>query len=272
MSEHNYKYTDESLDLGAARDYVLLLQIDAASFSYIIAHNGQLLAWAENCPLAELTNPQELSEILTAEYKQVIAGVNDTGFTLVPKSLYDGEYAANIARLLNVSAENSVYAQDFDGNNVIVYKTQIGTPDASGLAALHEQLTVHRAKGWVSAVANNYPTSTDIFLNVENSVVEVLNFNYNRLRYFNSFTYKNHEELGYFVALVASELKLKPADITLVFSGDINAADMSFSYLTDFFGHVKLNTIQTLDLPEAIVPHKILSLAALSLCASSEEN
>jgi hypothetical protein len=272
MSEHNYKYTHESLDLGASRDYVLLLQIDATSFSYIIVYKRQLLAWAENCPLAELTNPQELAEVLTAEYKQVITGATDTGFTLVPKSLYDDEYAANIARLLNVSAEDNVYAQDFDGNNVIVYKTQSGTMAASGLSALHWQVTVHRAKGWVIAIANNYPTSTDIFLNVENGVVEVLNFNSNRLRYFKSFTYKNHEELCYFVALVAGELKLKPADTTLVFSGDINAADMSFSYLTDFFGHVKLNTLRALDLPEAIVPHKILSLAALSLCASSEEN
>jgi hypothetical protein len=65
---------------------------------------------------------------------------------------------------------------------------------------------VYRAKGWITAVANNYPTSTDLYLNIENGTVEILNFTDNRLRFYNLFPYKNHEELAYFSAFVADEL------------------------------------------------------------------
>jgi hypothetical protein len=65
---------------------------------------------------------------------------------------------------------------------------------------------------------------------------------------------------------------VSPESLTLVLSGDVNASDKSFTYLAAFFGNVKINDTKVLILPEQVVPHKILSLAALSLCASSEEN
>lgn len=270
MSEHNYKYTDEVLDLNEAANYNLLLQVDLHSFSYAITSDSKLLSCAENCALGELSDPQELKEIFTAKYKQVITGLSATGFTLVPETLFDNEYAANIARLLDINETNRVFAQPFDKKNTIVYKVDEALNAVGG--AFDSELIVHRAKGWIAAIANNYPTSTDLFLNIDNGVVEILNFNYNRLRFYNSFAYKNHEELAYFCAFVAEELKLKPADLTLVLSGDVNTGDKSFIYLTEFFGKVRLNDARVLILPGQVIPHKILSLAALLLCASSEEN
>lgn len=268
MSEHNYKYTDERLDLNETADYHLLLQIDQHGFSYVVAEGKRLIAWAENCPLTELSDPQDLRDILRANYKRVITGLSSSGFTLVPQNLYDNEYAANIARLLDVTDTDKVYAQPLDDNNTIVYK--VDKVVYSGKFA--NEKIVYRAKGWITAIADNFPTSTDLFLNIENGVVEFLNFNYGRLRYYNSFTYKNHEELAYYTAFVANELALKPADISLILSGDVNTGDRSMTYLAEFFGLVKLNDIKVLGLPEQLIAHKIFSLASLALCGSSEEN
>ena len=270
MSEHNYKYTSDRLNLNEAGNYTLLLQIDLHSFGYAITDGKTLLAWAENCPLGELSDPQELRDVLTVDYKQVITGLSATGFTLVPENLFDNEYAANIARLLDVSPTDKVYAQPLDPKNIIVYKVDNSLTGTYG--HLKNETIVHRAKGWIAAIWNNYPTSTDMFLNIESGTVELLNFNYGRLRYYNSFAYKNHEELAYYSAFVANELGLNPADLTLVLSGDVNTADKSFTYLAEFFGKLRINDIKTLTLPDQVIPHKILSLSALSLCASSEGN
>lgn len=270
MSEHNYKYTDENFSLAQAADYNLLLQIDSHSFSYAVTHQKKLLAWAENCPLGELKNPQELHDVLTAGYKSVVTGLSSTGFTLLPENLFDDEYVANLARLLDVDDTDRVYAQPFDNKNTIIYKVEQAITGA--LTSFGNESLVHRAKGWVAAIAGNYPTSTDLYLNIENGTVEILNFGYNRLRFYNSFGYKNHEELAYYSAFVAEELNLKPEDITLVLSGDVNTADKSFTYLEEFFGEVRINDTKVISPLEQIIPHKILSLAALSLCASSEVN
>jgi len=266
MSEHNYKYTDEQLNLSEAADYNLLLQIDPHSFSYAIAHDKNLLAWAENCPLAELTTPQRLREVLTADYKKVVTGLTAGGFTLMPESLFDNEYAANVARLLDVQENDMVYAQPLDSKNTIIYKVEEAAAASQG--TFKNETTVYRAKGWIQAIANNYPTGTDLYLNIENGVVEILNFTYNGLRFYNTFAYKSHEELAYFAAFVADELGLTPEKLTLVLSGDINDSDKSFTYLAEFFGIVRINDIKVLVLPQQVIPHKILSLAALSLCAS----
>ena len=270
MSEHNYKYTDERLTLSEAANYNLLLQVDPHSFSYAIAHNKKLLAWAENCPLGELTDPQELQDVLTANYKEVITGLTSGAFTLVPEALFDNEYSANIARLLDIAETDSVYAQPLDSKNTIIYKVDEAASAAQGVFA--NETIVYRAKGWITAVANSDPTSTDLYLNIENGTVEILNFTDNKLRFYNLFPYKNHEELAYFSAFVADELGLNAENLTLILSGDVNASDKSFTYLAEFFGNVKINDTKVLVLPEQVVPHKILSLAALSLCASSEEN
>lgn len=270
MSEHNYKFSDESLDLNQAHRYNLLIQVDSHSFSYAILEQKKLLAWAENCPLAELRNPQDFGDVMRADYGNVIVGLTATGFTLLPQTLMDDEYLANVARLLDVSETEQVYAQPFDQNNIIVFKALQDVIKL--LPALAHQQVVHRAKGWISAIAANYPTSTDLYLNIENGVVELASFGFNKLRFYNCFAYKNHEELAYYTALVLKELELQPSEVTLSLSGDVSASDKSFTYLSEFFGKVKVNDARVADLNDQITSHKILSLVALSLCASSGAN
>lgn len=270
MSENRHHYTSDDLSLTQAHSYTLLLQVDANSFNYAVLSGKQLLAWGENYSLDELRDPQQLRDILTANYQQVITGLHTTGFTLLPKSLFDNDRIADIARLLDVSNTEKVNAETLDGQNIIIYKVDEVLTYA--VKDLDNQQAIFTDAGWIKAIAADYPLSNNVYLNIGNDVVSVVNFANSKLRFYNHFTFKNHEELAYFCALVTTELEIKPESTKLIISGDINNTDRYFTYLKDFFGDVQLNNIRLLTLSDKVAPHKILSLSALSLCASSEEN
>ena len=270
MSEHNYTYTDENLSLDQASSYNLLLQVEAKSFNYLITHQKQILAWAENCSLEELTNPHQLKDVLTSDYNRIIVGLSSTGFTLMPLSLFDKDRVADIARLLDVHNTEKVYTQTLDAQNAIVYKVDDNLTQA--IANVDAESVNHKAKGWITAIANGNPDDSSLYLNLANEKVQFVYFNNGNLRFYNIFSFSNYEELAYYTAFVANELNLDPAHITLILSGDINKTDKYFTYLADFFGTVKLSDLHVLDFPVQLESHKLLTLAALSLCASSEEN
>jgi len=270
MSENRHHYTSDDLSLTQAHSYTLLLQVDANSFNYAVLTGKQLLAWGENYSLDELRDPQLLRDILTANYQQVIAGLASTGFTLLPQSLFDSNRIADVARLLDVSNTEKVNAEALDSQNIIIYKVDEMLTYA--IKDLDNQKAVFTDTGWIKAIAADSPLSNNVYLNIGNDVVSVVNFTNSKLRFYNNFTVKNHEELAYFCALVTTELGIKPEDAKLIISGDINNSDRYFTYLKEFFGTVELNNIRLLTLADKVTPHKILSLSALSLCASSEEN
>ena len=268
MSEHNYNYHDDNFSLNQAEDYTLLIQIDKTSFSYAIIDQDKLVAWAENHSLEEFSDPQELLDLLSAQYKQVVIGLPATGFTLVPQILFSQDRIADFARFLDVKPNERVSAQSLDNENVIVYKTDKTIINAAEEFGLRN--TVFSSKGWIAAIAKNNPGDKDLYLDINGDNVEFLAFNNGKLRFYNRFEFKTSDELAYFAAVVTTELNLQPADTNLYISGDINAEDEGISRLAEFFGKVQPNDLQVLQLPEEIASHKLLSIAALSLCASSE--
>jgi hypothetical protein len=264
MSEHRHLYTSNDFSVNQAHNYTLLIQADVRSFSYAVIFEDQLLMWAENHPLSELTEQRLLGDVLTTNYKQVVTGLASTGFTLLPNSLLDANRVADVARLLDVSNTEKVNVRQLDDDNTIIYKLDEAL--ISAVNYLDDIKLNHTAAGWINAIANNSPANHNLYLDISGETVAFLYFKDGKLRFYNTFAFKNKEELAYFCAFVAGELQLQPADITLVISGAINAADPLFTFLGDFFGQVTLNDVQVLDLPQEIERHKILSLAALSLC------
>ncbi|MFD0793675.1 DUF3822 family protein [Mucilaginibacter litoreus] len=270
MIENTNLYTSHDFSFNQADSYTLLLQLNATAFSYAVINDKQLLAWGENFNTDELKNPEKLSNILTANFKLVIAGLKSDIFTLLPRSLYDNSRLTDAARLLDVQEHEKVGFQVIDDNNIIAYKadrvvTQI-------INDFHNPVLCNADAGWIKAIGLNYPSNNTLYLNISNETVSIVNYKFSKLRFYNTFSFKNHEELAYFCALVATELELKPQNVKLLISGKINSTDVSFNYLKDFFGEVTLNGVTVLDLPSDVKPHQILNLSALSLCVSSEEN
>ncbi|NOW97979.1 DUF3822 family protein [Mucilaginibacter sp. SG564] len=267
MSEYNYNYHDDNFSLDEAERYNLLIQIDKATFSYAITDQDKLVACADMHPLDELTNPQELLDLLSAKYKQVVVGLPANGFTLIPQSLFSQDHVTDFARFLDVQPGEKVSAQALDSHNTIIYKTDSTIINAAEEFGLRN--SVFSSKGWIMAIAQNNPADHDLYLNLNESQVEIVAFKGNLLRFYNRFAFQNNDELTYFIALVVNELGLQPADVHIYLNGDIDTDDKRIEHLAEFFGQVQLNRLQIVQIPAEISAHQILSLAALSLCASS---
>jgi hypothetical protein len=266
MVDHNNNYTDNSFNLYQAYSYSLLLQVDLNTFSYAFVHQNRLLVYAQNCDLDELAHPKQLSEILTATYRKVAIGLPSTGMTLVPKSLFHEGRAGDFARFLDVRPEERVFAQALDSENNILYKT----PEyiASAVQKFGFDNTVYSAKGWIQAIAGSRPQSNSLYMDIGRNQVQFLYFLGKSIRFYNTFEFKNEEDLVYFTSFVCEELNLKPKETALVLSGEVVIDDKNMKRLGDFFPKMEINGIKVLELPGQIPSHKLLSLSALSLCGS----
>ena len=267
MSDNN-NYHDNNFNLYQAYSYTLLLQVEKVSFNYAVVNQGRLLVSAQNCDINELVNPKQLNDLLSATYKNIIIGLPATGLTLVPNSLFSVGRVSGFAKFLDVKEGETVIAQTLDDQNKIIYK--IPASLISAVEKFDLKNTVYTAKGWIAAIANSNKPDNNLFIEVGTDTVQILYLLTGKLRFYNTFEFKNDDELVYFTSLVAGELKLNPEDITLVLSGSIDTGDKNMKRLTDFYPNVKLNTLQVLDLPGQLTSHKLLALAALSLCGSSE--
>lgn len=265
MNEHNYTYHDDNFSLDKTEDYTLLIQVEDKSFSYAISNNGSLIAWAENYPFDELSDPQELLDLLSAKYKQIVIGLPAHSFTLVPTELFTADRLPNFARFLDVKPDSKVLAQTLDQENIIVYKTNDTIVKAAEEFGIRN--TVFTSKGWLAAIARNNAGNNDLYLNIEKDKVEISYFASNKLRFYNSFEFKEADELAYFTVLVAKELNLEPKSTSLYLSGDLEVNDKILSRLAEFFAKAEVNNLEVLQLPAEVVPHRVLSIAALSLCA-----
>lgn len=270
MSENKTHYTSNDFSLSRANSYSLLLQADVNHFDYAVLQDKQLLQWGTNFSTDELRDPDNLRDILTANYKQVVIGLKADASVLLPRSLYEQANVANTARLLDVKENEKVLIEPFDDANHIIYKVDEALLYA--VKDLDNQKLTHADKGWEKVIAANYPTNISLYIHVGHECVSILNYQYSKLRFYNTFSFKNHEELAYFCALVCREIDLEPAKARLYISGDMNNTDGYFTYLKDFFGEVNLNSSTAINLPATVAAHQILGLAALTLCASSEEN
>jgi hypothetical protein len=269
MSEHLQNYRDNNISLYQLDgSYTLLLQIYPDSFSYAVTHQHKLVSLALDCGLDELADPGQAHDLLTFDYKNIVLGLPATGFTLMPNDLFGANHVADFAHFLDVKPTEKIFAQPLDNANHLIYKVEETVAETAEIFGLEK--TCYIAKGWIDAIANYNRSEKNLYLNIGKNQVEILYLADDKLRFYNTFEFRNPDELVYFTSFVAKELELQPQRITLMLSGDIDMTDKNASRLAEFFNRVELNTLHLLDLPPHIAPHQILSLAALTLCVSSE--
>jgi len=267
MNDHN-NYTDSSFNLYQAYTYVLLLQLGKTTFNYAVVYKNRLLASGQHIDIKELSEPDLLIDLLSATYKKVIIGLPATNSTLVPKSIFDEDHVGEFASFLDVKDDEKVFAQTLDLQNVIVYKTDSAL--VSAVEKFNLQNTYYTAEGWIKAIKKSSPPDSNLYLNINKNTVEFLYFLSGSIRFYNTFQFENEDDLAYYTSFVCDELQLNPAYTALVLSGDIDAGDKNMLRLADFYPKIELNNLGVLELPEQFNGNKLLALAALSLCGSSE--
>lgn len=270
MSNTLYNYYDTDFNLSQAGNYTLLLLVAANHFSAAVVGHNRVLAWIKQCPVDELLNPNELNGLLNARYELIVAGVATTKFTLWPSELFEQQQTTAIARLLNTEATDTVITSRVDEQNMVVYLSPQTVTRAIKKYGW-EQQTVFGAKGFIKAITAGYPSEQSLYINVNAGLIDILYLKDNRVRFFNTFRFNNTDELVYFTLLAAQELGLDLTTTYIKASGGIDAGDPCISRLAEFFKGAELNTLQLMNLPEAIPSHQILGLSALTLCESSVE-
>lgn len=269
MSNQNYHYRNPDFYAGQTDGCTLLVQLGTVTFSYAVIRQGKLLVLEDNISLAELIEPSEAHQLLFSNYKDRVIGLPQNGFTFVPYGLFKPELVSDFARFLDVKSDEAVFSQPLDNHNQVIYKVKEAI--ANIIAEKFDiNSTLFPAKGWIKATAKNKPANNDLYLNIDNDKVSLLNFKDSKLRFYNTFEYKTVDELTYFALFVTDELKLEPQNTRLILSGNITLGDESSSRLDKFFSRTELNNQKIIDLPSEIASHSILTLTALSLCGSSE--
>ena len=267
MDDTLYHYIDPGFSHTQVGNYTLLLLLSPVNFSLAIMHSHKLMVWRKTAPLLEFTQPGEVQEVLGFSYHNVITGVTSTHFTLVPLSLYEQDAVADIARYLDVQPTDTVFAQQLDANNHVVFKT--GEDITKAAARFNLSRAVFGAAGWLQALAINSPSDYNLYLNLSTDRFEVTYFKHGNLHLYNTFEFTHEDELAYYTAFVCQQLKLDMSTITVILSGNITAGDNRYhQILSDFFKAVELNTITVADIPESLPKQQLLALTALPLCAS----
>jgi len=264
MTSHSKLYFSDDFSPEKAKDYTLLIQIRNSDFSFAVVYQNALLAWGNGYPLSELITPADFIHFLTpTNYQKVIIGVTPLVFNIVPKQLYHEKHAAQLAKLLDVSETDKVYSQTLDADNQVVFKDSDEViPTLTARYPNHQ--IVFGYKGWLDAIIKTGPAATNLYMDVQATEVHFAYFKENKLRFYNSFTYTDPNDLAYFTALTTNELQLSVEGTHLVISGD---ADVSLGNLKDFFPNIDINPIEQLQqLPNGITAQQLLSLTALMLC------
>jgi len=270
MDNLSYQYLDNSFNPDKAGQYTLLLQGDGSRFSFAVTSKNKLLLLSNHLSWDAFDDP-DANNLLFANYGNRIIGLPYSGFTFVPVSIFNPEKVADFARFLDVKADEKVFSQPLDAENQVLFKA-----DSDSLQKTRDRFglndVVFAPKGWILAIAGNSPANNALYLNILGETVEILNFKDNKLRFYNSFSFGNEDELAYFVTIAATELELQPEQVNVIVSGEAEPADQNCTRLQYFFGNVDLNPLKAATLPKQFTSHGCLSLTALSLCGSSAEN
>lgn len=270
MNDTFYHYVDAGFNHEQANRYTLLLLAGDSNFTFAITEQQKLMAWSKPQPLTTLKQPDAINGILHLNYQQIIAGLPGYDFTLVPEALYRDNSIAQIARYLDVKADDKVIAQPLDTENRIIFKI---TPKVSeALAPIELSKAIFNATGWIQAVGRHQPSGYDLYLNINESRFDILYYRQGKLMLYNNFEITHEDELAYYTLFAVQQLNLDPATLTVNLSGAIASGDNRYqNRLAEFFKTVILNTLTVVDFPAQLPAHQLLPVTALSLCVSLVE-
>ncbi|MDT3404711.1 DUF3822 family protein [Mucilaginibacter terrae] len=267
MNDSLYHYIDPSFSHTQVGNYTLLLQLGMVNFSLAIMHGKQLMVWRHDAHLHELTRHGEVQEVLNFEYQNVITAISSSHFTLLPAEIIEQDGIAGVARFLDVQASDTVFAQPLDTDNEVVFKA--APIQTRGIQRYDMQRVLFGAAGWLQAIAGNHPSGYHLYINVYGEQFDMAYFRQGKLNLFNTFEFTHEDELAYYAVFVCQQLKLDMSTVTVILSGNIAPGDNRYhDILAGIFKTVELNNIVVAQIPDELPKHQLLSLTALTLCAS----
>ncbi|PTQ97927.1 uncharacterized protein DUF3822 [Mucilaginibacter yixingensis] len=262
MSDYSFTYQQHNFSPEQAANATLYIRAGKSGISYLIAADNQVQAWKDYCSWADVASGN-VRQLLSLPYQQVVAGLLPDALTLLPEALCSSEDVPVYARYLDVKGDDKVFITSFIEDNRLLYKVNAEVIKAIG-DLFEVQTAVPADRGWVTAVANRYPSSDYLYINIAGSQLSVLSFKDQKLQLYNSFEVSNIDDILYYTLFVADQLQMRHADTSLVVAGDMVEGGGDYQKLSGFFKQVQMSDLRVLQLPYDLPGHLVLALTALS--------
>ena len=163
--------------------------------------------------------------------------------TLVPSELFDHKNSLNYLKYTATIQTNDLAANDLilheQINNVYIPNVEINNFIFEKFKAFN---FYHYSSLLIEKFSNTHTDkfSQKVFLNVNDSFIDILYFKNKQLIFFNSFDYKSKEDIIYFLLFIFSELSINPENIHLVCCGLIDLESELYALLYNYIRNIEL--------------------------------
>ena len=211
--------------------------------------------------------------LLQTHFTKTKISLTTKKFTFIPTDVYHKKDLEVYSKYLNPLENEAVYVKSLEKAGItVIYafekhlldKIEKYFPEASIYPQFIPFFTgIDYAFSQIS-----YP---QLFANFKSDVIEIIIFNHHKFQFYNVFEYTNEDELLYFMLLATQQNKLKPANVVVKISGNIDTNGTVFQKIKTQFNHTEVTDLDSLPLTylglnEAVMP-RFFSLLSLHLCA-----
>lgn len=278
------KFTPEEIG-----KYILNLQISQTLFRLCVTDtetNRCLLI--EDYSLDSILYPEQLIEQLSAIYdghevlqagywRSIRLAIKDIDFSLIPKSLFDQQYARDYLRINT--------GQDALRNQDVFYYTQKST-DAVSIFSADKKIIdwfrkqypgkaitlVHHTTAFIEGILFNNRDTADksVFIHVEKNFLTIVVKSAQKLEFCNSFYFSTSEDFIYFAMFVYHQLQLNPEQTPLTLFGEIAPDSSVYKKLYKYVRHIKFgdkpSTIRFCYKFDEVFDHRFFDLYSMHFC------
>lgn len=259
-------FSDPGFNPANTADFQLLISINHEKFSFAIQQPAtkQLVYISTVQLLAELFEAKSDSSLLVSSYQKISIAIQTNSFCLIPDAVFTPENLPDFAAFLLVKEADLILTDQLsNGNNTVIYtfpealieKIKTEFPSAEIQFA---------PKSWIKTVFDAKLPGQNLYLFLEENTLQILFPEQEDVRFYNQFDCTTTDELVYFTALVATQLKLKPEETNLILCGRIGAESEPMLRLQNFFKDVTLFATSDFGQKNTLQQHQIVQFLGLN--------
>lgn len=270
-------------------NYILSIQLSDEWFSYCVLDKSQdkYIAISSYSLLEKDSKKQEKSEKssivqelvakfewLKNPFKEVCVIFVNKRATLIPSLLFDPTKKDEYLEFLHGKPEKMDFYHDYlKGLNIYnVYGLPSGIEKELKSNFANCKILHHSSTLLMNVYARFYDKGikTQLFLNVQNDLSDIVIFKDGKFEYFNSFRFSSDEDLLYYLFYVIDKLTLNINDLSLLIMGEIEEGSKAYTgirkYIKDVVFVQRNGDFKYIDVFDDIPPHYFYNLLNAHLC------
>ncbi len=259
-------FSDSGFNPDYAADFQLVIIVNQESFDYAVCHpaTNRLIRISTGLPLKELFDAQKQEKFSASKYQKVVIAAESKSFCLIPDAVFTSENLPDYAAFLSVKEAELILTDKIsNGENTVIF-----TLPEDLVKQINVQFPSAKIqfapKSWIKTVFDYQSSGQHLHLFITENALKILHSDQQNIRFYNQFDCTTTYEIIYFTALVASQLSLKPEEITLIIYGEVETDSEPMLRLPDFFKEVSLFSASGIKQHSLLKQHQIMQFLGLS--------